>query len=189
MTNVEVTPLITHPDLSQVSVTLTSPDGTTVPVATTGTSIFATEFDTETAAGTWTLTVDDNVVGDTGELTQWDLSVETDAAATAVGAQTVAVPIPDATAATTTSTLNVNPTFVIQGLNLNIAVTHTDVSQLTATLTSPAGTTITVPLNTPLGTTAFDGELAGGDWTLEVTDTPSRRRAPSISGRWTSGRC
>jgi subtilisin-like proprotein convertase family protein len=73
---------ITHPQVSDLTVTLTSPHGTTAtlvahPSAGTGSGIVfetsANNFWGEDAAGTWTLTVTDTVSGNAGTLNSWSL--------------------------------------------------------------------------------------------------------------------
>jgi subtilisin-like proprotein convertase family protein len=74
---------ITHPHVSDLTVTLTSPDGTTAtlashPVSGTGSGIVfettANNFWGEDAKGTWTLTVTDSVAGNVGTLNGWTLT-------------------------------------------------------------------------------------------------------------------
>src|SRR3954454_9036727 len=71
---------ITHPYASDLTVTLTSPDGITAvlvahPASGTGTGIVfettANNFWGEDAKGDWTLTVTDTVSGNTGILNGW----------------------------------------------------------------------------------------------------------------------
>jgi subtilisin-like proprotein convertase family protein len=98
---------ITHPNVSDLTVTLTSPDGTSAilvahPTSGTGSGIVfettANNFWGEDAKGNWTLTVTDSVSGNAGTLNGWTLQalgdasntpttyVYTDAFATAAGA-------------------------------------------------------------------------------------------------------
>jgi subtilisin-like proprotein convertase family protein len=98
---------ITHPHVSDLTVTLTSPDGTSAVLAShptngTGSGIVfetsANSFWGEDAKGNWTLTVTDNVTGNVGTLNSWNLTalgdnpntpttyVYTDEFATAAGA-------------------------------------------------------------------------------------------------------
>ena len=123
MTNVTVTPAITHADLGQLTVTLISPIGTAVVVSTSGaTNTLA--FNGEIAAGTWTLQVDDSVVGDTGTLDEWTLAIDSDTPAAASDINATAVAIPDATAGSSTSTITASPNFVVDGLTITTAITH-----------------------------------------------------------------
>ncbi|MGH6707473.1 MAG: S8 family serine peptidase [Bradyrhizobium sp.] len=98
---------ITHAHVSDLTVTLTSPNGTTAtlashPASGTGTGIVfetsANNFWGEDAKGNWTLTVTDNVTGNVGTLNSWTLQalgdgpntpttyIYTDEFATAAGA-------------------------------------------------------------------------------------------------------
>ncbi|MHB1033577.1 MAG: tandem-95 repeat protein [Pirellulales bacterium] len=76
----------------------------------------------------------------------------------------------------TSSTLSIAPTDVVVGqLQLKVSITHADPAQLTATLTSPAGTVSTVLTFNSAGETVFDlSEFAGqgvaGTWTLTLWD-------------------
>jgi subtilisin-like proprotein convertase family protein len=82
---------ITHPHVSDLIVTLTSPDGTSAvlashPASGTGSGIVfettANNFWGEDAKGTWTLTVTDSVTGSVGTLNSWTLTALGDAPTT-----------------------------------------------------------------------------------------------------------
>lgn len=82
---------ITHPHVSDLTVTLTSPDGTSAvlvnhPASGTGSGIVfettANDFWGEDAKGNWTLTVTDNVTGNVGTLNSWTLTALGDAPST-----------------------------------------------------------------------------------------------------------
>ena len=82
---------ITHPHVSDLTVTLTSPDGTSAvlashPASGTGSGIVfetsANNFWGEDAKGTWTLTVTDSVAGNVGTLNGWTLTALGDAPTT-----------------------------------------------------------------------------------------------------------
>ena len=82
---------ITHPHVSDLTVTLTSPDGTSAvlashPASGTGGGIVfetsANNFWGEDAKGTWTLTVTDSVAGNVGTLNGWTLTALGDAPTT-----------------------------------------------------------------------------------------------------------
>jgi subtilisin family serine protease len=82
---------ITHPHVSDLTVTLTSPDGTAAtlashPASGSGTGIVfettANNFWGEDAKGTWTLTVTDSVAGNVGTLNGWTLTALGDAPTT-----------------------------------------------------------------------------------------------------------
>jgi subtilisin-like proprotein convertase family protein len=82
---------ITHPNVSDLTVTLTSPDGTSAvlashPASDTGGGIVfetsANNFWGEDAKGTWALTVTDSVSGNIGTLNGWTLTALGDAPTT-----------------------------------------------------------------------------------------------------------
>jgi len=82
---------ITHPHVSDLTVTLTAPDGTSAllvnhPGSGTGAGIVfettANDFWGEDAKGNWTLTVTDNVTGNAGTLNSWTLTALGDAPST-----------------------------------------------------------------------------------------------------------
>jgi subtilisin-like proprotein convertase family protein len=141
---------ITHPKVSDLTVTLTSPDGTSAvlashPASGTGSGIVfettANNFWGEDAKGTWTLTVTDNVTGNVGTLNNWSLTalgdnpntpttyVYTDEFATAAGSNRLVLTDASGTATintaavTTSSYLDLNPGAVdtIAGKSLQIA--------------------------------------------------------------------
>lgn len=73
----EVTVDITHPDRSELSIYLFAPDGTYYVLKYAGGSgadikqTYTVDLDTETANGTWTLSVKDYDTGDTGTINSW----------------------------------------------------------------------------------------------------------------------
>jgi subtilisin-like proprotein convertase family protein len=82
---------ITHPHVGDLTVTLTSPDGTSAllvshPAGGTGSGIVfettANDFWGEDAKGNWTLTVTDSVTGNVGTLNSWTLTALGDASST-----------------------------------------------------------------------------------------------------------
>src|SRR5947209_13989334 len=82
---------ITHQNVSNITMTLTSPNGTSAvlashPASGTGTGIVfetsANNFWGEDAKGTWTLTVTDSVAGNVGTLNVWTLTALGDAPST-----------------------------------------------------------------------------------------------------------
>lgn len=98
--------------------------------------------------GTWTITISDDNGGDSGTLTSWSLSLTTFAGAPAVSApatfeQTTPTPIADAAVAT--STLDVSGlTAPVCNAILRTTLPHTFAGDIDMTLTSPAGTVVTV---------------------------------------------
>ncbi len=67
------------------------------------------------------------------------------------------------------STIAVDDVFTVASLNVTIVITHARPTDLTVTLRSPAGTTVSLPLDGG-NTDAFNGQPASGDWTLTVKD-------------------
>jgi subtilisin-like proprotein convertase family protein len=125
--------------------------------------------------GNWTLTIADDAAGSTGTLVRWDLNITTTAA-----------PSPSAPASFAGTTGAIaddngleNLTFftaTVSGvgtylwdLDLTTLLSHTYSSDIDMTITSPAGTTITV--TTDNGNTGLDNVYNGTLWDENVTDT------------------
>ncbi|MHC4399105.1 MAG: Ig-like domain-containing protein, partial [Planctomycetota bacterium] len=165
---------VSHPDLGQVDVTLTSPDGTTLDVDPSLGVVFP-GFGGENAVGDWTLTAydirGDNVVG---EVLPWEFILVTNTGFDGPVGPGPGVDIPDATAGTVSSTTTVTGLAgEITAVTVSPSISSNSSSYksyLVVTLTSPSGTTVDVG---PSGGTfnGFDGERAQGDWTLTVVDT------------------
>ena len=92
---------------------------------------------------------------------------------------TTQVSIPDNTPAGITSTIDVADALTISELSVSVNITHTYIGDLIVTLTSPAGTTVTLHdrsggstdnLNATYTPTEFDGQNTSGTWTLGVSD-------------------
>lgn len=93
---------------------------------------------------------------------------------------TNSVDIPDNDDAGITSVITINDDITIFGSSTYLDITHTYIGDLVATLTSPSGTTATLHNKSGGGTDdikqsfasdAFNGEVARGDWVLNVVDT------------------
>ncbi len=103
----------------------------------------------ENPNGTWTITISDDAAGDAGSLATWSL-VMTGLAAppilvTTNAANTTPVPISSETATVVTSTIVVAGAGTqIFDVNALTNLTHTFASDLDITLTSPAGTVVTL---------------------------------------------
>jgi subtilisin-like proprotein convertase family protein len=107
-------------------------------------------FKGEDPNGTWTLTIDDDFTADAGTLNSWSLSIATIPAPpvftpTVVFSNNTPVPIPDNPGAVATSTVVVAgvPTS-LWTVQLTTAITHTFPADLDFTLTSPAGTVVSL---------------------------------------------
>ena len=189
ITSVEVEPFITG-DLSQVTVSLTSPSGTVVSgIPASGLSVISLPssagtfgidggFNGEDGDGDWVLTATDSVFGGTHTLTSWNFTVfevlSSEASQTDDHSllDNVAVSIPDVMIGEVTSTITIGSGGSINGLTVMVDIDHPDTSQLVVTLTHPNGTdSVTIPnLSMPFTTTAFDGLDPAGVWTLTIQD-------------------
>lgn len=115
--------------------------------------------------GTWTITVSDDLAGDGGSLDGWTLSVTTFTGAPNVSAPVTfvqATPTPLADNAVTTATLEVTglPAPVCNAV-LRTNLPHSFPADLDITLTSPAGTVVTLTTDNA-GTN--DNVFAGTEW-------------------------
>lgn len=104
-------------------------------------------FHGENPNGVWTLTITDDLAQDTGTLNNWSLEVSALASApptTPVNKTNNAnQPIPDAGTMMSTITISGAPT-AIDDIDLGMFITHTFNADLDITLTSPAGTVVTI---------------------------------------------
>ena len=89
------------------------------------------------------------------------------------------VAIPDNDAAGITSTINIADELTVFAADVYVNITHTWIGDLTVTLTSPSGTSAPLHsgsggsddnIDTSFSTSAFNGEVATGDWILTVAD-------------------
>ncbi len=147
-------------DHNYVNLTLASP---LVPEEAMG------AFIGEDPNGTWTITVFDDFSGDAGTLSSWSLDVTTlpSAPATTSNSFTNTTPVsfPAFPATTVTSTLTVSGCDpYLLDLNLTTFLTHTFSEDLNITLTSPAGTVVTLTTDNGGGNdNNFNGTLWDDD--------------------------
>lgn len=89
------------------------------------------------------------------------------------------VSIPDNDANGITSVITINDDITVFDTNTFVDITHTWIGDLIVTLTSPSGTVATLhnraggnadDINETFNSSAFNGEVATGDWTLTVSD-------------------
>jgi uncharacterized repeat protein (TIGR01451 family) len=106
--------------------------------------------------GTWTLTISDDLAGDGGSLNDWSITVNsltTPPTITTVPTVTNATPVAIPTGpAVVTSTINVSGAgTAIQDVNLTTFIQHTFAADLDITITSPAGTVVTLTTDNGAG--------------------------------------
>ena len=89
------------------------------------------------------------------------------------------VDIPDNNAEGITSVINVADDLTVFASDIYVNITHTWIGDLTVTLTSPTGTSTALHsasggsddnIDSTFSSSAFNGEVATGDWTLSVAD-------------------
>lgn len=89
------------------------------------------------------------------------------------------IDIPDNDANGITSVITINDDITVFDTNTFVDITHTWIGDLIVTLTSPSGTVATLHnraggsadnINETFNSSAFNGEVATGDWTLAVSD-------------------
>ncbi|NOT62212.1 MAG: DUF4394 domain-containing protein, partial [Acidobacteria bacterium] len=120
----------------------------------------------ENPNGTWTLRIFDDGTVDTGSLANWSLTLATPpsapmAAAPGAGSNNTAQAIPD-NAGSITSTIDIaGAGAVIGSLTAFTNITHAFSGDIQATLTSPAGTIVTLTSNNGGGN---DNVFAGTTW-------------------------
>jgi subtilisin-like proprotein convertase family protein len=125
-------------------------------------------FRGEDPNGTWTITISDDLAGDGGSLDSWSLILATFPAApaetTASFAQGTPVAIPTGPAVVT-STINVTGVgTALTKLTLLTNLTHTFAADLDITITSPAGTVVTLTTDNGAGNdNVFNGTLWDDD--------------------------
>ncbi len=150
----------TATDHAYVNLTLASP---LVPEGALG------AFIGEDPNGTWTITISDDLAGDGGSLDSWALAVTTlpsppITATAATVTQSTPVSIPSGPAVVT-STLVVSgaPTSILD-VNLTTFITHTFAADLDITITSPAGTVVTLTTDNGAGNdNVFNGTVWDDD--------------------------
>jgi uncharacterized repeat protein (TIGR01451 family) len=115
--------------------------------------------------GTWTLTISDDLAGDGGNLNAWSLDVTTlpNAPITATvptQTQTTPVAIPTGPAVVTSTIVVAGAGTAILDVNATTFITHTFAADLDVTLTSPAGTVVTLTTDNGAGNdNVFNGTL------------------------------
>ncbi|HRG16814.1 MAG TPA: proprotein convertase P-domain-containing protein [Pseudomonadota bacterium] len=118
-------------------------------------------FRGEDPNGTWTITISDDLSGDTGSLNSWTLDLFTLPIApintTATFSNATPTTINDV--ATNTSTITVSGAGTsLTALDLTTAIQHTFAADMDITLTSPAGTVVTLSTDNGAGNdNVFDG--------------------------------
>jgi len=133
--------------------------------------------------GIWTLKIVDAAAGDTGSLNSWSLGftfIQSPLATTSANfSNSTPVPIPDNNTAGATSTIVVSGAgTILSDVNLTTAITHTFMSDLDMTLTSPAGTVVTIFANVDgSGDDLFNGttwdDSADPDSQIPYTGNPN----------------
>lgn len=164
------------------------------------------DFDTQAAAGTWTLTVVDTAGQDVGKLNSWKLGFLVDGAGEPVeppmgGSGTYAavglpVNIPDNNRTGVSNTVSVSDQGRIKSLKVNVDIIHTYQGDLLVTLQKGART-LTLHnragggadnIKQAFAVDALNGEELRGDWILKVTDNARRDtgklNAWSIEASW-----
>ncbi len=135
---------------------------------TTATPLVAEEamgaFLGENPNGTWTITISDDLAGDGGSLDSWSLAVTALAAAPTLSSATLhnsagAVAIPTGPAVAT-STIVVAGAGTVSDISVTTNITHTFAADLDITLTSPAGTVVTLTTDNGAGNdNVFNGTV------------------------------
>jgi subtilisin-like proprotein convertase family protein len=111
--------------------------------------------------GTWTLQVDDLAAGDTGVIDDWGLTFVTGTRPGATNPlgftpSNVAFAVPDGGSVQSQIVVNNNfPGGPLETIQVRTQIAHDDVADLQVTLTSPAGTVVTLTSNNGLGANAF----------------------------------
>ncbi|HBL25540.1 MAG TPA: hypothetical protein DD490_01760, partial [Acidobacteria bacterium] len=147
-------------DNAYVNLTLASP---LVPEEAMG------AFIGENPNGTWTITISDDLAGDGGSLDSWSLGVTTFASAptaTVVPTVTQSTPtaIPTGPAVVTSTVVVSGAGTSILDVDLTTAITHTFAADLDITLTSPAGTAVTLTTDNGAGNdNVFNGTVWDDD--------------------------
>jgi len=119
-------------------------------------------FDGENPNGTWTLTISDDDRGSVGTLQSWGLNIQSLPAAppTSVASQETAATLAIPDAGVVTSTIDIDGAGArLSDVDLWLDISHEFFRDLDITLTSPAGTVVTITSDN--GTGAYDDLLAG----------------------------
>jgi uncharacterized repeat protein (TIGR01451 family) len=119
--------------------------------------------------GTWTITISDDLAGDGGSLDSWSLAVTTFASAPITTAeptvtQSTPVAIPTGPAVVTSTLVVSGAGTSILDVNATTFLTHTFAADLDITLTSPAGTVVTLTTDNGAGNdNVFNGTVWDDD--------------------------
>ena len=189
---------ITHTFIGDLRVRLTSPAGTVVTVHNRGggsADNLVTEYEPantpgltafagESAAGDWTLHVQDLAALDRGRLMAWSIDLSGRAGAEVEGEDVSGQTIPD-NAPGIERTITLVGDGTVKAIEVDMDIAHTFIGDLSLMLTAPDGTSVLLhnrsggssdniirtytPVNTPLLDT-FRGVPIAGDWVLAVRD-------------------
>jgi subtilisin-like proprotein convertase family protein len=124
-------------------------------------------FRGEDPNGTWTITISDDLAGDGGSLTSWDLEITTLPAApttattSATNSTPLAIPTGPAVVSNTVAVAGAGTT--IHNIRLTTNLTHTLAEDLDITLASPAGTVVTLTTDGAGKDNVFNGTLWDDD--------------------------
>ncbi|MCG7546392.1 S8 family serine peptidase [Pseudoalteromonas sp. Of7M-16] len=142
------------------------------------TAVLSVPTTAETAWGDYSFTVD-ATSGQLSQQKQVSLTVLPQGLRDFTYDNTTSVDIPDNNQAGVESKINIVDPITIFGSSVALNISHTYISDLLVTLTSPAGTVATLHNRTGGGaddivgnfaSDAFNGEVATGEWTLKVVD-------------------
>lgn len=138
------------------------------------------EFNGQSAKGTWTLKVSDHASWDKGKLESWSLQVSSNEPApqSEFSATDTPLNIPDNNAAGISSTIAVAEEGALASVQIKVDLSHTYVGDLTLTLSHGGATQVlhsreggsSDDINKTFSTDAFNGAQLSGDWTLSVKD-------------------
>ncbi len=119
--------------------------------------------------GTWTLTISDDLAGDGGSLDSWSMAVTTFPNAPIITTvptvtQSTPVAIPTGPAVVTSTIVVAGAGTSIHDVNLTTFIQHTFAADLDITITSPAGTVVTLTTDNGAGNdNVFNGTLWDDD--------------------------
>ncbi len=122
----------------------------------------------ENPNGTWTITISDDLAGDGGSLDSWSLAVTTfpsaPTTATTTATQSTPTAIPTGPAVVTSTLVVAGAGTSILDVDLTTFITHTFAADLDITLTSPAGTVVTLTTDNGAGNdNVFNGTVWDDD--------------------------
>lgn len=190
---------ITHTYIGDLRVTLISPSGTAVVLHDrSGGSANDLHRDYaissapalmtlagEAAAGDWSLHVQDLAAADRGRLTGWTLEIHGQKDSSVSVEESPGVIIPDNSITGIERTLAVAQTGQLDGITLELDITHTYIGDLIVALVSPAGSSVllhnrsggsadnlikTYSMANTAALSGLRGESIAGNWRLQVAD-------------------